>query len=726
MKLEGCYIKDAGVIKNQFLNFGSRYVYSLKKDELIIKKNDNYIEDFFGNSIENITAIVGKNASGKSTVIKFLMWNFIEMSRLSGKTNLDNQKFVFIVYDEKVKKSYCIFGGFEVFLNSKTLQVELLEINKDYKKINNIIDKLDISYISPIVDMDQNYPQNNSENKNFKNLSLKLRIQEEGYQVRNTIDNYFLSNTVEDERFGYRNLDRVWNKYVFEVLETFNKEDFSNEFNVNDIDIKFPKKIIMQPLHVYYNLNTNSSLFDMNENNIMRIDKIDTENCIEEEKVIYGLIKKLLESNEFNNGIVAEYLLIIIDTFFGDLNRNFGKQFMDYIIGEYSSIKGSINFKEENLLENDTNEIVEKIIKYMELVGRILDKGKDEVTENNIKTYSLVGVKTRSNLKSGKKYFELYQHTIAEIFKLINEMLDKNILEKDGIEKIDINSKTNDLKGKSYSIGDRTAYLNLEKAEAIIYAKKFIELFDMLPVKKVLNIVRFENICSGETAKLMLFSDIIRSIDLGKEGSTQIYIDEGETYFHPEWKRTYLYEIIEFINSYLKDKKDKKVQLIIATNSPYCISDLPNNNIIALDNGIIKDVDVNFAGNIHNLLKNSMFMKNTIGEFSKRKIQEIIKFMMEYENTNNQIGKFDLYEKKKEIEYIIEIIGEPVIKRKLEELYRAKFPKEDIDYKAKIKKLEEDKQNLEKILENKGIDTMESVVNLLKMEIEKLKAEDKN
>jgi len=57
-------------IKKQGFNFSPRFECKYENDELIIieKKEDKYINNFFGDNI-NITAIVGKNGSGKSALL---------------------------------------------------------------------------------------------------------------------------------------------------------------------------------------------------------------------------------------------------------------------------------------------------------------------------------------------------------------------------------------------------------------------------------------------------------------------------------------------------------------------------------------------------------------------------------------------------------------------------------------------------------------------------------
>lgn len=81
-KLVYFWVDDFRILKNIGINLGSKYFFNLEKvkkgdgETLRIsrKQNRDFIENFFhledgGQSISNITAIVGENASGKSSLL---------------------------------------------------------------------------------------------------------------------------------------------------------------------------------------------------------------------------------------------------------------------------------------------------------------------------------------------------------------------------------------------------------------------------------------------------------------------------------------------------------------------------------------------------------------------------------------------------------------------------------------------------------------------------------
>ncbi|WP_226602985.1 AAA family ATPase [Bacillus cereus] len=170
---------------------------------------------------------------------------------------------------------------------------------------------------------------------------------------------------------------------------------------------------------------------------------------------------------------------------------------------------------------------------------------------------------------------------------------------------------------------------------------------------------------SGQKAMLDMFSrfySIAKDINNLGEKNILILIDEGELYLHPQWQKSLLKDLLDFF----KMNYHKDIQVILTSNSPFIVSDLPKHNIIfigkrAEGNGTI-DALVNkkqtFAANIHTLLSDSFFLDGElIGDFAKEKINWLINILS---------GDIDnIRENEKKIRKLINLIGEPIIKNKL-------------------------------------------------------------
>ena len=106
MELVYLWVQEYKNIHNQGFNFSPRFEcdYDIDKNELTIEENDDYIENFFGENI-NVTAIVGKNGSGKSSLIELLLI----LAFKSKVSNFDkNHGLWCILYNKKIKEEFKI------------------------------------------------------------------------------------------------------------------------------------------------------------------------------------------------------------------------------------------------------------------------------------------------------------------------------------------------------------------------------------------------------------------------------------------------------------------------------------------------------------------------------------------------------------------------------------------------------------------------------------------
>ncbi|MDO6658655.1 AAA family ATPase [Anaerobacillus sp. 1_MG-2023] len=202
--------------------------------------------------------------------------------------------------------------------------------------------------------------------------------------------------------------------------------------------------------------------------------------------------------------------------------------------------------------------------------------------------------------------------------------------------------------------------------------------------------INFEPTSSGEEAFINLLSSISSGLNLQflKESKKVIILlDEPDNFMHPEWSRRLISILISFLNT---TELDCYFHIIITTHSPFILSDLPKENIISLiedENSSkiisyqLEDIDQTFASNIHTLFSKSFFMNSTIGEFAKYNIDSVINRL----NSNKPVTE----KEQEEISGIISLIGEPLIRNKLKEMYIDK-----LDHYSRRKK---EKEILEKI-----------------------------
>jgi len=224
--------------------------------------------------------------------------------------------------------------------------------------------------------------------------------------------------------------------------------------------------------------------------------------------------------------------------------------------------------------------------------------------------------------------------------------------------------------------------------------------------------IGIENLSEGESRYIDIFSTIhwFLRTHCNNDDNITLILDEPETSFHPEWKRLFVKNITNEVKNY-----DKEFKIIIATHSPYLLSDILPKDAILLEkdkgnNPSIKICEKAFGSNIHDLYKNSFFMESTFGEFAKDKIKDIVSlFETKIENEKIEyIHKLEIEDKKEEIKYIINSIGEPLIRKKLENMLE-EYEENKNNVDEDIKLLEEFKklstQQKKELLEKNSGDT---------------------
>lgn len=207
------------------------------------------------------------------------------------------------------------------------------------------------------------------------------------------------------------------------------------------------------------------------------------------------------------------------------------------------------------------------------------------------------------------------------------------------------------------------------------YFKELMQFY--LKVKGVTPFLKFRwrSLSTGEQSFLSLVSRFhhLKHHEIGSDNLKKdliILIDEGDAGYHPEWQRQFFKNTMEFISKLFADHN---IQLIFTANAPFLTSDLPKYCVnfiekISSDEVVIHEKQNSrsetFASNIHTLFSDSFYMDGAlIGSFAKYKIDTIIKYL----NSKDYIDQKLHYKK------TIDLIGEPIVRRKLQTMWNEKF-----------------------------------------------------
>lgn len=169
-----------------------------------------------------------------------------------------------------------------------------------------------------------------------------------------------------------------------------------------------------------------------------------------------------------------------------------------------------------------------------------------------------------------------------------------------------------------------------------------------------------------------------------------VFLDEIELYFHPEYQRLFLNDLLTLLGS-IKFKSIRNINFLFITHSPFILSDIPQQNILFLnDNAKPENLEKSyntFGANIHDLLAHNFFLKDgVVGEFALQKINKII------EQLNQENLKDSSENEKNELLKNINLVGEIFLKNKLLDMYYLAFDRQKRieELEAELLKLKQD------------------------------------
>lgn len=621
MQLHYIIIHDYKALKDVGVNISSKYIFDFEKVNeneytIEVKDNEDYIEDFFeddpqGNKkrgrIIDVTAIVGKNGAGKSSILEYIKKDFPKENHPENTKNgtwIFGSEGSFLIYSKRIIE---IHG--KPVKNKKHLKIEeeTFEFGPHYRMTNYLYYRSDFHHD----------PRHFGNGEGLYDISSRGYIESDSRQKRVEAGQITRTN-------GSSDLDFYYFGEIYRALN-FLKE---NKLKEETIGFKLPKKI---DIYTDYHMRVQGP--------IKRILPLEIEISKEHEKWSFENIK----------------------------------------INFYENLLLNIFFKAINIYSR-----VNTIIKYNEYIEKLISK----ITEEN----KIIEEVTLEILADLIKEADPTRETEGTIKELIGNM--RNLIEE-----------------RIITIGKNISRASLDIS---IAQEKLIEIISSSNILKSTINFSWPGLSTGEQAYLSFMSRFFDAKKKMEETSRNyatnliILIDEGDLGYHPEWQRKYFKTTIDFLR---RTFEDKNIQLIFTSNTPYIISDLTKSHILFIsppkeENGSIKiekkenNKAETFGANIHTLLSDSFFMEHgQIGEFAKQKINLIIEKLRD-EKKFKEITQ----EEKNLILKAIKQIGEPLIRKKLEQMYDENL--EEQGEKERLKRqIEELERRIKKIEESEGRDS---------------------
>lgn len=597
-KLVFAYIREYGCLDKVNLNFchDFDFAYDPVRKELNVISNRHLPPGFWPDGISSVSAIVGKNGSGKSTAIRWILERVTEgayFDKLGGIIAIQEGDAVHVYHDVPIKEiagcDNCQLHKISTDENGNQRFEEGIKIPVIYSSGH-----FSISRNESVVDKEFTGERNISDRwllVNDLGTYMHLDVEKLDKPIGDHIEAFYIENNLR-------------------ICELLLDSQFHSTFgNPARSDVHIPRYIIFKP-----NLEAERNIRQRIEYLKVYAEMTD-DPYYEKAKRQYGLLKDI-EKIPYNSDIEKKKR---------DQDKSEIARFLYTSLQNYYYKLSFVEFLDDGVVDNAVrifkNEYVNSTRDALGFVDEIVD---------NLDSYLSKGIPADERSRRSVDYISRYFRKLSEVLQFLHgklqwvkgaPVIDCHNLFENKSEQI----KDSNLQNKTDA--DKPSILN--SLQGLMRPEEFItgRFFDL---RYAHSIGVHANLSSGELALLNLYSRIKRACDEEMPGGNPqrpylLLLDEVEMSFHPEWQRRFVNRLLTFLSLLAKDSVNS-FQVIYTTHSPITLSDMPKECVNLMDEGKRAERKMEtFGSNVFDLYGDSFFMNSgLVGEFASGKIKSLV------------------------------------------------------------------------------------------------------
>ena len=612
-------------------------------------------DDFFYEGTNNIphiqiSAIVGQNGSGKSSIVEFIMRLINNFAAATiGELQDNNQAAEHLHFIDGVDgELWYILEGNAYHLKVKNCSVKLFMFSKKTEDLDGI----HFSMEAMLFDNKKNETcatltglHTSLGDKDLKTLYkyfFYTLISNQSIYAYNTLDFVSECNSDEkeaaalgknsDEKFDTE--DKCWLHGLFHKNDAYRTPlvitPFRREGNYdinNERELAIERLVRLYALHkdlrtINDHLLVESLTYSYNPENKYGIERI------KRKLGFKHLTRKGYESLKYD--IVVNWSKKLNRNLFDDHNKPYHEEAIEYLV--YKTLKVSCQYKEHK--------------DFYDAACMMEDVYNPETLEDLIEALA----KDHSHIT--RKIYQTLGYLMFDVFEYSsnNEAARKieNTVNFEQLGQIWLNATKLPTTEMNTSFGSHII-------EQAIVPPPFFSIRINLCEKDNTDVkIDFETLSSGEKQQIFTISSILYHLDnidsahKDKSASNRIkyknvciVLEEIELYYHPQLQQ-------QFIHYFLKSFKEilleniKCIHLIIVTHSPYVLSDIPRTNVLALKKDKKEPIDNlrSFGANVYDMLKDSFFLEGgAMGIFAQWEVTHLMACMKVHQWATKNVNK---------------------------------------------------------------------------------------